>query len=654
VLLECYVEGISKPLYFSLESADSLEIEGSFVQVPVKNRVCWAFVTAKAESATAIDFQIKECISSPIKIFRKSQIELISAVAQRYMVSVFTVAACLSPPFRRFSHKILQSLLTETCAPVSYDQVNSFSTLTTAQRIAFEQILNYEKKISLLHGETASGKTEIYIHLAHHALQKNFGVLILVPEISLTPMLVDRFKKSLGTSKVFVLHSGLHQKQRLKNWFTLLYGEPVVAIGTRSAILAPVKNLQYLILDEEHDSSFKQQDTAFRYHAREIALLLADLGIKVILGSATPALETFYNASKGKFLYVEVPSYFKTFSPTLEIINTSQLPREAFATKSLTKRAVETLVETYKNGLQSVVFINRVGYCSALYCPTCEASATCPNCSVSLRVIKNKQICFCHICGFSKSLSLKCNRCGSKMLFIGSGTERIEEELEKIFPKEALFRLDKESTSSFSALTEALQKFSQEEIKILVTTQLFSKGHDFPKLSSLVIVNADLGSHIPDFRTNERMYSLLHQLIGRVGRSSLPAKVIIQTNRPNLMFFKYLKVRDFKSFAAEELKLRKQFGYPPFAQILRILSTSKISIAKAAETLEKAKNLLDHPELQVLGPAPCYHEKLKQAWRAHLIVKVKNPDVLRASLLKLEQLKKEKNLIIDLDPIDVL
>ena len=408
-------------------------------------------------------------------------------------------------------------------------------TLTRDQQQALDTVEPYigeTFKSFLLHGVTGSGKTEVYIRLTAVALQKKKTALILVPEIALTPQLAGRFKAALG-SVVAVLHSGLTQTQRADIWYRALTGRIRVVVGVRSAIFAPLDNLGLIVVDEEHESTYKEEH-GFRYHARDAAVVRGKLeGCPVVLGSATPSLESYYNASTGKYVYVSLPTrVLQQAMPSIEFVDLKYQGEEARQTL-ITSTLLEALKETLNRKEQALLFLNRKGFAPALLCKDCGRVIECPHCSTSLTVHTSPLRLVCHYCDYSIPMPQQCPYCGSKELVkVGVGLEKVIGELENRLGGARIERLDAESTSGMR-LEGILKRFAKGEIDVIVGTQILAKGHDFPKVTLVAVLLAELTLGMPDFRAAERTFSLITQVAGRAGRGEAPGRVIIQTYQPH-------------------------------------------------------------------------------------------------------------------------
>lgn len=524
----------------------------------------------------------------------------------------------------------------------------------------------------LLHGVTGSGKTEVYIEVIQETLRKGMGALVIVPEIALTPQLVDRFVARLG-SKIAVLHSGLSKRVRWESWNALLKGEVHLAIGARSAVFAPVKNLGVIIVDEEHDGSYKQSE-GFRYNARDCAVIRSKLsGIPVVLGSATPSLESYYNAHEKRYTYLTLPSRHSKTKNSIELIDLNQKKPWDMKAPHLSKELFTGIEETLREGAQVFILYNRRGFASYLQCDSCENSLECPNCSVTLTYHQSRNALRCHYCNYHAIPPKLCPHCQSQgakepgaLVHRGAGTEKVYDELKELFPEATIDRLDRDVANDHLQYREILGRVRSLETNILIGTQMIAKGHDLPGVQLVGIVDCDVGLHMPDFRAGERIFQLLTQAAGRAGRGDKPGRVILQTRVPKHPSLQKTLSEDYIGFSAGELRSRKALRYPPFVRMLRIVVSSEESqlaldvITSASDAIRNfasgEKNL--QSQLRVLGPTPAPLHKLRTHWRWHILIKSNTSQPLRQiiSALKrnLNYNKTKVRVAYDLDPQDVL
>jgi primosomal protein N' (replication factor Y) len=545
-------------------------------------------------------------------------------------------------------------------------------TLNEEQQSAVASIRNLGVGFSatLIQGVTGSGKTEIYLTLILEALTKGLSALVIVPEIALTPQLTERFVSRLQLP-VAVLHSSLKPKERWQHWSDLVSGRVRVAIGARSAIFAPLNNLGLIVVDEEHDSSFKQGE-GIRYHARDLALVRAKLSAcPVILGSATPSLESYNNARAGKYLHVHLrQKYHDAAQSTFEIIDINKIKPWEMKSKSISPAFFLGLQRTLTAGGQAFVLYNRRGFASYLQCSSCEHVLGCPHCSVTLTYHRNAHSLICHQCSFTMVPPPLCVGCGAhekldpgaEALFAhrGSGTERVHEELDQLFPTARIAVLDRDTASSVQDYVEILRSVREREVDILVGTQMIAKGHDLPGVTFVGIVDSDVGLHIPDFRAAERSFQLLTQVAGRAGRRSNQGHVVLQTRVPSHPSLVLTASSKYDEFAAQELAVRRELHYPPFHKLLRIVVSAPerpVALNRAAELARSATDLGERLKIQVLGPAPAPIERIRTLWRYHILMRSPSIASLQHAMKQLKrsyQSKDDIRVSYDLDPHDML
>jgi primosomal protein N' (replication factor Y) len=447
------------------------------------------------------------------------------------------------------------------------------------------------KEVCLLHGVTASGKTELYMHLIEEILQQGKQVLYLLPEIALTTHITERLRRFFG-DRLGIYHSKITASERVKIWQDLLRGEGYqVILGVRSSIFLPFKSLGLVIVDEEHEPSYKQQDPAPRYHARNAAIVLAKMyGAKVVLGSATPSIESFYNAQSGKYGYVSLNQRFEASElPTLIPVNTKELKRKKQMKTIFSPVLLEKMQETLDKGEQVLLFQNRRGFAPARVCKLCDWTPQCRYCDISLTYHKNahlhgKSLLSCHYCGRTYQLPQACPECGNNdWKTLGFGTEKVEEEITALFPGAAVERMDADSTKSKTALEGILSRFGKGETQILIGTQMISKGLDFDKVSLVGILNADALMNFPDFRAYERAYQLMSQVSGRAGRRGKHSEVVIQTSHPEHPLIQTVLQQDYEGMYALQSEERQAFHYPPFYRLIALnLKHKKENIVREA------------------------------------------------------------------------
>ena len=537
-------------------------------------------------------------------------------------------------------------------------------TLTHEQQNVLASILPALKKNTfvpfLLHGITGSGKTEIYLQAAASALEQNKTVLILVPEIALASQLETHFLARFGT-RVALLHSGLTAGQRYDQWCRILQGSADVVIGARSAVFAPLKAPGLIVVDEEHDSSYKQDD-GFRYHARDLAILRASRskGV-VILGSATPSFTSYYNTTLGKYHILTLDKRIEDRPlPAVEIVDMHSVGSLGKKLPIFSPLLIQNLKENFIRKEQSLIFLNRRGYANFMICRDCGNTVRCKNCQISLTLHKAGNKLLCHYCGFTASAQTLCVNCQSANLAaIGIGTERLELELAEILPTAKIARLDRDTCQKRNDYIRILKEVHNGTIDVLLGTQMITKGHHFPNVTLVGIVLADTGLGLPDFRAGERTFQLISQVTGRAGRGEKPGRVVIQTFQPDHHSIVMARKHDYAGMYAQEMKMRRQLEYPPFSRLINL----KIEGREERHVQEVAVKLADFAcrirtksSPQVLGPAPAALPRLRDRYRWQILIKGKSLEGLHEFVRRLEgeipSLSKAKQvkISVDVDP----
>ena len=537
--------------------------------------------------------------------------------------------------------------------------------LNVFQESAFQHIeqalQKAEFKTFLLQGVTGSGKTEVYLRSIEAALALGKNALLLVPEIALTPAVAGQFFHRFG-KQVAILHSAFGDAERADQWRRIQRGQARVVVGTRSGIFAPVQNLGLVIIDEEHDGSYKQQETP-RYHGRDVALVRArNANAIAILGSATPAVETRYNADQGKYEMLRLPErILQRPMPQVQIVDMRVEFLETKRQATFSRSLMNEIAQRLGAGEQTMLLLNRRGFSSFMVCRKCGDRMMCENCSIVLTYHRSERRMLCHMCGFAAKVPTICPKCSSDQIqFLGTGSERLETELHEYLPTARIARLDRDSAGAKGAFENIIGEFRGGNVDILVGTQMIAKGHDIPNVTLVGIVLADIGLSIPDFRAAERTFQLLTQAAGRAGRGHTPGRVVIQTLNPDHYAVKFAADQDYEGFYQKEIEFRKWLRYPPFAAFANIL----VRATKQEEALRMSTELgylLDpQPEgIRVMGPAEAPVLKVKSEFRYQILLKAARRPVLREVLNKLRAFaEKEKwkatALVIDVDPISLM
>lgn len=511
---------------------------------------------------------------------------------------------------------------------------------------------------ALLFGITGSGKTEVYLKVIEEVLRRGKQALVLVPEIALTPLALARFRARFG-DKVAALHSGLSPGERLDQWMRVKRGEAEVAVGTRSAVFAPFSRLGIIVVDEEHDASYKQDDEP-RYHARDVALERAKrLQIPILLGSATPSFESFHAALSGHYRLLTLPERVERRQlPEVKLLDlkaerTDRVP-------ILTQGLLRLIEERLRRREQVLLFLNRRGYATLILCRACGEALGCPHCSVSLTYHAQSRRLRCHYCRFERRPPSTCPRCGGlKLSALGFGTQQVEEAVKTHFPEARVARMDRDTTQGKDAHRRLLKALEQGEIDILVGTQMIGKGHDFPRITLVGVVSADLSLQIPDFRAAERTYALLTQVSGRAGRGGLPGEALIQTYNPDHYCLQAACRQDYEALYRAELPLRAERSLPPFSSLIRLLAISPSEV-ETKGTAEELSHLLSPQEgLRVDGPAPALLSRIKGRFRWQILLKGEEETIRRAALEALQRFtssprSKKAVVEVDVDPVEFL
>lgn len=512
-------------------------------------------------------------------------------------------------------------------------------------------------RVFLLHGVTGSGKTEVYLQSIAHALEQGRSSIILVPEISLTPQTVARFRARFG-DKIAVLHSRLLGSRRAAEWKRIASGEAQIVVGARSAIFAPVKNLGLVVVDEEHETSYKQEDVP-RYNAREVAIKRATLSkAVVILGSATPSLESFYAARNGCYELVELPERIDSrILPEVDIIDMREELTKVKKIPIFSQPLKLWIEKDVSEGKQVILFLNRRGFSTFISCRKCGYVLACKRCNVSLTYHFHKRKLVCHHCNYKMDPPNVCPQCNSSYVkYWGIGTEKVESEVHRFFPRAVISRMDTDATEKRGTHEKVLSKFKDHKIDILVGTQMIAKGLDFPKVTLVGVISADTALNLPDFRSGERTFNLLTQVAGRAGRGDLGGKVIIQTYTPAHYSIQAAKNHDYHSFYEKEISFRKELNLPPFCHMVRLMlrGRKEEKVLKVSHALRERLLKGDRSKkVEVVGPAPAPVSRMKGMYRWNLFLKAdKVEDVV--SLLKkvLGNRRREGGIIItvDVDP----
>jgi primosomal protein N' (replication factor Y) len=515
----------------------------------------------------------------------------------------------------------------------------------------------------LLHGVTGSGKTEVYIRAMRVALSLGRSALMLVPEIALTPVFSKRLRMHFG-DRVAIFHSSLSRGERFDEWTRVRNGEARVVIGTRSAVFAPIKDLGLVIVDEEHESTYRQQDSP-HYNGRDTAIVRAQKeSAVVILGSATPSLESFHNANIGKYQYLKLPNRLGNRPMAVaEIVDMREVFARHKKASIFSDQLLQAIEYTHKKQEQSIILLNRRGYSSFVLCRSCGESVQCPNCDVTLTYHRSERVIICHYCNHREAAPQKCPSCEGKFIYyVGEGTQQIEEQLRKLFPAIRIARIDRDTASRRGTFEKALVDFGKGEIDMLVGTQILAKGHDFPNVTLVGVVSVDAGMALPDFRAAERTFQLLTQVAGRAGRGDRAGKVLIQTYHPYHYALRHASAQDYSGFYQEEIRHRENLTYPPFVALASLLvhGSDLTRVRSDAVALRKELDQANGERLaRVLGPAPAPLARLKGEFRVQLLIKCRNRRELRRIIddaLKAVSARKInlRSINVEIDPVSIM
>ncbi len=540
-------------------------------------------------------------------------------------------------------------------------------TLNDDQQQALEQITaNIEERryaTFLLHGVTGSGKTEIYIRAMREATRRGLTAMMLVPEIALTPVFSRRLRATFGDA-VAILHSSLSEGERTDEWRRIKEGEARVVIGTRSAVFAPMENLGIIVVDEEHETSYKQDETP-RYHGRDTAIMRAVRAqAVVVIGSATPSLESFHNARTEKYNYIRLNTRFGNRPlAAVDIVDMREVFKRHGKQQTFADELKTAIAETFERGEQAIILLNRRGYSTFALCRSCGLAIHCPNCDVTLTYHRHNTSLLCHYCNYIRPVPRACPACdGPYLQYVGEGTEQIEAKLREMFPDKSIARVDRDTTRRRGSLEHLLMEFGAGTIDLLVGTQMLAKGHDFHNVTLVGVISVDVGLAMPDFRAAERTFQLLTQVAGRAGRGQLPGRVIIQTYHPEHYSLVCARAQDYDEFYRREIEFRRSMHYPPFSALINILIHDKefdrANLA-ATDLARELRSATGDPTLRVLGPAPAPIARLKSEYRFQLLIKARSRTRAREALdLAMNRMAtfghNPRSISIEVDPLSLM
>jgi primosomal protein N' (replication factor Y) (superfamily II helicase) len=646
----------------------ALPVAGELPKLPKRQQEIWNIIEERRELPLQELLELAETTASTIRRLEdRGLVEITTQISER-------------DPYAR------EQILPTQPLPLNAAQANASEKIREAMDAESSNAQpSPTAKTFLLHGVTGSGKTEVYLQTIAHTLEQGKGAIVLVPEISLTPQTVERFKARFSSGKlqtlVAVLHSHLSAGERHDEWHKIRQGRARIVIGARSAIFAPVDPLGLIIVDEEHEHTYKQEESP-RYHARDVAIMRGQMeGAPVVLGSATPSLETYFNCRKGKYTLLELPERVDDQKmPRVRVVDMRQAARKDKGTPIFSPQLKEAITQRLERGEQTILFLNRRGYSTSLQCPKCGQVCGCPNCSISLTYHRLEQKLACHICGHSEKVPALCPNESCKnpaIRFAGTGTQKVEETLAKLFPDARVHRMDADTMKRKDDYRKILGDFRVGKIDILVGTQMIAKGLHFPNVTLVGIIFADLALHQPDFRAGERTFQLLTQVAGRAGRGDIEGEVVVQAFTPFHPAIQFARRHDFLGFYGQETEFREQLKYPPFSRVALLTlkgrneekvkfsadhlkkvieskaQSPKSKVVPGEKTLDVGRWPLD---LVIAGPAPAPLLRAETFYRYQIMLRTQRMSALGRELSKIVQglvLPEDVTLVVDIDPVDL-
>ena len=628
---------------YTYSSDKELEI-GTYCEVDFAKSKLLGIVIRESKKEDIGDFKIKSIDKVLLDIPKIPENILNLAIfINTYYITDFFASLALVGPYDKMSLESIKKLEIEDV------DIKEEVCLSEKQFEIYNEIINSKESYFLLHGITGSGKTQIYIKLIIEALNRKKGSIFLVPEISLTTQMVNGLKKIFGDN-ISIIHSKMTPDKKKAEWEKIYSGKSKIVIGARSAIFAPVNNLGYIIMDEEHENTYKQEDNA-RYHTRNVALKRAMLeDCKVIFGSATPSFETYYYAQKGSIKLLELNERYNGATlPEVEVVNLED--EEGYLSKTLLKNMKETI----SKGEQVILILNRKSHSVQVKCHECNEKLKCPRCSVNLQYYKQINMLKCSHCEYNVKMYEKCPNCeSSKFNFLGMGTEKLEEELEELFGKENILRMDSTTMKTNSLLKKAYTDFINQKYQILVGTQIVAKGFHFPNVTLVGVINSDQILQFSDFRAGEKTFQLVTQAAGRSGRGDKKGKVIIQTYNSDSNLIESIRNSDFKSYYNEDMSLRELVKLPPFVKYIKIIVSSKKE-EKSRKQINDIYSLVYDKFDYVSQPDRANIYKLNDDYRNVIYIKTNNKEMMKnRSLLKSikDQSNSSVRVLIDVDPLN--
>jgi primosomal protein N' (replication factor Y) len=646
-------EGWKKQLYVR-----ALPSTGEFPKLPKRQQEVWNIIEERREVPLAELLELAETTAATIrKLEDRGLLEITSEISERDPYAREHILPTQPLSLNEAQGKALEKIKAAINLAQVPEAQSSGPSTPSSQPSTF-----------LLHGVTGSGKTEIYLQAIAHALEQGQGAIVLVPEISLTPQTVERFKARFSSGKlqtlVAVLHSHLSAGERHDEWHKIRQGRARIVIGARSAIFAPVDPVGLIIVDEEHEQTYKQEE-APRYHARDVAIMRGQMeNAVVLLGSATPSLESYHNAKKGKYTLLELPRRVDDqIMPRVRVVDMRQASTKEKGNLIFSPQLKEAIHQRLEKQEQTILFLNRRGWATALQCPLCGYVATCPNCSVSMTFHRMEQKLICHICGEIQKVPTICpnQKCRNPAIrFSGTGTQRVEETLAKLFPQARVRRMDSDTMKRKDDYRKTLGDFRAGRIDILVGTQMIAKGLHFPNVTLVGIIHADSALHQPDFRAGERTFQLLTQVSGRAGRGDVEGEVFVQAFTPFHPAIQYARRHDFVGFYEQEIDFREQLKYPPATRValLTLKGRNEDKVKFSAEYLKREleKVLGEFKDLILAGPAPAPLLKAESFYRHQIMLRTRAMSKLSQTLAKIipfQSLPEDVTLSVDIDPVNL-
>jgi len=651
-------EGWKKQLFVR-----AMPLAGEFPKLAKRQQEVWNIIEERREMLLTELLEAAETTAATVrKLEDRGMVEISSEISER-------------DPYAREHILPTQPLLLNPAQSAALEKIKAAMVIGgtgVPPKAESSSVLHPPSSTFLLHGVTGSGKTEIYLQAIAHALEQGKGAIVLVPEISLTPQTVERFKARFSSGQwqtlVAVLHSHLSAGERHDEWHKIRQGRARIVIGARSAIFAPIEPLGLVIVDEEHETSYKQEE-APRYHARDVAIMRGQMeNAMVVLGSATPSLESYHNAKNGKYALLELPERVDNQKmPRVRVVDMRQAAVKEKGNLIFSPQLKEAIHQRLDRQEQTILFLNRRGHSTSLQCNKCGHVANCPNCSISLTYHRVEQKVACHVCGFEDKVPQRCPnpKCNDPAIrFSGTGTQRVEETLAKLFPQARVRRMDSDAMKRKDDYRKTLGDFRTGRIDILVGTQMIAKGLHFPNVTLVGIIHADSALNQSDFRAGERTFQLLTQVAGRAGRGDVEGEVFVQAFAPFHPAIQYARRHDFIGFYDQEIEFREQLKYPPASRValLTIKGRNEDKVKFSAEHLRKAiESAVQGPpphfrDLVISGPAPAPLERAEQFYRYHIMLRARAMSKLSAALAKIvasTALPEDVTLAVDIDPMDL-